>query len=310
MAFTPPTLASETIAKIGSFSLRNSMVMAWLAMILLITGVLILRKKGLKMIPRGFQNFVETIVEGLFNFFDSVTQDKKQTKRFFPIVATIFIFILTANWMGILPGVGSIGFYEKHEEAALVEEKTGEQTAGKIEIAEKLPKTTLKGEFTPEIKQNRDTEGPEESDESIAHEEEKLIFVPYFRSAYADVNMTLALAIISVIATQIFGILSLGFRNYAGKFFINPFKNFIGSFVGILELVSEFAKMISFSFRLFGNIFAGEILLMVISFLAPFLAPLPFYGLEIFVGLVQALVFSLLTLVFMKMAITSHHEEA
>lgn len=288
MDFTPPTLASETIAHIGSFSLRNSMVMAWLAMALLITVALILRKKGLKMVPRGFQNFAETIVEGLFNFFDSVTQDKKQTKKFFPIVATIFIFVLTSNWMGILPGVGSIGFYEKHqEETAAVEEKAVE------EATEKSPATASK-----------------ESDEKITHEEEKLIFVPYFRSAYADVNMTLALAIISVIATQIFGIFSLGFFKYAGKFFINPFKDFIGSFVGILELVSEFAKMVSFSFRLFGNIFAGEILLTVISFLAPFLAPLPFYGLEIFVGLVQALVFSLLTLVFMKMAVTSHHEEA
>lgn len=292
MAFTPPTLASETIAHIGSFSLRNSMVMAWLAMIVLITAALILRKRGLKMVPRGFQNVAETIVEGLFNFFDSVTQDRKQTKKFFPIVATIFIFILTSNWMGILPGVGSIGFYEKHEEETVITDSR---------------ETTAESK---EIKHNRDTEGPEESDKRITLEEEKPVFVPYFRSAYADVNMTLALAIISLIATQLFGIFQLGFFKYMGKFFVNPFKDFIGSFVGILELVSEFAKMVSFSFRLFGNIFAGEILLTVISFLAPFLAPLPFYGLELFVGLVQALVFSLLTLVFMKMAVTSHHEAA
>lgn len=254
MAFTPPTLASETIAHIGSFAIRNSMLMGWIAMLVLIVTVLILKKKGFKMVPRGLQNLVEMVIEGLFNFFNSVTQDSKQTRKFFPIVATIFIFIITSNWMGILPGVGTIGFYEHHE----------------------------------------------------GHE----IFVPFFRSGYADVNMTLALAIISVILTQIFGIASLGFFHYAGKFFVNPLKDPIGTFVGLLELVSELAKMISFSFRLFGNIFAGEVLLVVIGFLAPFLAPIPFYGLELFVGFVQALVFAVLTLVFMKMATTSHHEEA
>lgn len=273
MSFTPPTLASETIAHIGSFSIRNSMIMAWLAMLVLIIGVLILKRKGVKLVPRGFQNFVEVIIGGLFDFFNSVTQDEKQTRRFFPIVATIFIFVITSNWMGILPGVGSIGFYEKEHE---------------IE----------------EVNKNVHTETP--TSDEVGVEEE--IFVPYFRSGYADVNMTLALAIISVIVTQIFGIASLGFFHYAGKFFVNPLKDPIGFFVGLLELVSELAKLISFSFRLFGNIFAGEVLLVVIGFLAPFIAPIPFYGLELFVGFVQALVFSILTLVFMKMASTPHHE--
>lgn len=274
MAFTPPTLASETIAHIGSFSVRNSMVMGWLAMIVLIVVALVFKKRGGRLVPRGLQNAVEIFIEGLFNFFDSVTQNRNQTKRFFPIAATIFIFVLTSNWMGILPGVGTIGFYEKEhsaEEPAAIE-------------------TVLEEEHAVEA-------------------EEKEIFVPYFRSGYADVNMTLALAIISVIVTQIYGIKSLGFFKYWGKFFVNPLRDPIGFFVGILEFISEIAKMISFSFRLFGNIFAGEILLTVISFLVPFLAPLPFYGLELFVGLVQALVFSILTLVFMKMAVTSHHEE-
>lgn len=254
MSFTPPTLASETIAHIGSFSVRNSMLMGWIAMAVLIIGALVLKRKGIKLVPRGFQNFVEVIIGGLFDFFNTITQDEKQTRKFFPIVATIFIFVITSNWMGILPGVGSVGFFEEHE----------------------------------------------------GHE----IFVPYFRSGYADVNMTLALAIISVIATQIFGIISLGFFHYAGKFFVNPLRDPIGFFVGFLELISELAKMISFSFRLFGNIFAGEVLLVVIGFLAPFIAPVPFYGLELFVGFVQALVFALLTLVFMKMAVTSHSEVA
>lgn len=226
--------------------------MVWIAMLVLIIPALILKKRGLQLIPKGLQNFVETIIEGFLNFWTSITQDREQAKKFFPLVTTIFLFVITSNWLGIFPGVGPIGFHEVHE----------------------------------------------------GHP----VFIPLLRSGYADVNFTLALALISVIATQVYGIRSLGFFNYAGKFFKNPLKDPIGFFVGILELISEFAKIISFSFRLFGNIFAGEMLLVVIGFLVPFLAPLPFYGLEIFVGFVQALVFSLLTLVFLKMAVTSHAE--
>jgi len=133
------------------------------------------------------------------------------------------------------------------------------------------------------------------------------ILVPILRSTFADVNMTLALAAISVVACQFFGFAMLGMKGYGGKFFINPFKDPIGSFVGILELMSEVSKMISFTFRLFGNVFAGEVLLLVITFLVPYIAPMPFYGLEIFVGFIQALVFSFLTLVFLKIATTPHH---
>lgn len=254
MAFTPPPLASETIAHIGSFPLRNSMIMSWLAVLVLVIAALVFRKKGGKLIPRGFQNFVEAIVEGMFDFFTTITQSREQTKRFFPVIATIFIYVLFANWMGLLPGVGSIGIWEMEE----------------------------------------------------GHE----VFLPLLRSAYSDINLTLSIALISVFMTQVFGLMGLGFKHYAGKFFVNPFKDFIGSFVGLLELISEFAKVISFSFRLFGNVFAGEVLLAVIGFLLPFIAPLPFYGLELFVGFIQALVFSLLTAVFMKMAVTSHGDDS
>ncbi len=133
------------------------------------------------------------------------------------------------------------------------------------------------------------------------------ILVPLFRSAMSDLNFTLIMAIIAVFAIQVFGVMAIGLIKYAGKFFVNPFKNPIGSFIGILELFSEVAKMISFSFRLFGNIFAGEVLLTIVSFLAPYGAPLPFLFLEIFVGLVQALVFAMLTLVFIQIATVDHH---
>lgn len=249
--FAPPTLSSETIFHIGSFEVRNTLITSAMTILLLTIIGLILRRKKYAIIPGGFQNLVESIVGGLFDFFDSIVGDRKKTEKFFPIVATIFLFVIVSNWMGLFPGFGSIGIWHS--------------------------------------------------------EEGKQVLIPILRSTFADVNMTFALALISVTSCQILGFAMLGFKGYGGKFFVNPFKNPIGCFVGILELFSEFSKMISFSFRLFGNVFAGEVLLLVISFLVPIIAPLPFYGLEIFVGFIQALVFSFLTMVFLNLATTSHH---
>lgn len=143
------------------------------------------------------------------------------------------------------------------------------------------------------------------------HHGEKAL-IPFIRSLSADLNFTFVVAIFAMVSVQVMGIRFLGWKGYWGKFFVAPWKKpfIIGSFVGILEFISEFSKVLSFSFRLFGNIFAGEVLLAVIGFLAPFLAPLPFLFLELFVGFVQALVFSTLTIVFLNMATTGHeHEE-
>lgn len=131
-------------------------------------------------------------------------------------------------------------------------------------------------------------------------------FVPILRSTNTDLNTTLALALISVIAIQIFGIMAIGFGKYIKKY-IN-FSSPINFFVGLLEAISEAAKIISFAFRLFGNIFAGEVLLVVITFLIPYVLPVPFYGLELFVGFIQALVFAMLSLVFMTVATLDIHE--
>ncbi len=134
--------------------------------------------------------------------------------------------------------------------------------------------------------------------------EGKEILVPLFRSANSDLNTTLALAVVSVIATHIFGATALGFWKHLGKFvnFKLLFKNPIMFFVGILEVFGEISKIVSFSFRLFGNIFAGEVLLVVMGTIVAFVAPVPFYFLELFVGFIQALVFAMLTLVFLTMA--------
>jgi len=131
--------------------------------------------------------------------------------------------------------------------------------------------------------------------------------IPIFRTTHSDLNNTLILALTAVFFIQVFGVSTIGFFKYAHKFFVNPFKNPIGAFIGLLELISEVAKLISFSFRLFGNIFAGEVLLVIISFLLPYGAPLPFMLLELFVGLIQAVVFATLTLVFVKIATAEHH---
>lgn len=247
------SLASEKIFEVFGFPITNTLLMSWLAMaILIVFGFFVSRK--LKAVPRGAQNFIEMVIEFLLNLIDSVTHNRKQSIKFFPIIATIFIFVIVSNWLGLLPGVGTIGFSE-----------------------------TL-------------------------HNKE--VFVPLFRSTNSDLNNTLALAIISVVITQFFGIMAIGFFKYLKKFFVSPIKKpyVVGTFVGTLELISEVSKMISFSFRLFGNIFAGEVLLVVVSMIIPYVVPLPFMFLEIFVGFIQALVFAMLTLVFLKMAVTEHEE--
>jgi F-type H+-transporting ATPase subunit a len=132
-------------------------------------------------------------------------------------------------------------------------------------------------------------------------------FIPLFRSVNTDLNVTLALAIIAVIMIEIAGVAALGFWRYSSKFinFSSPL-NFV---VGIIELVSEVGRLISYSFRLFGNIFAGEVLLAVVGYFAPYIVPVPLMSFELFVGFIQAAVFALLTLFFIKLAITDAHAD-
>ena len=242
------SIKPEVIFHIGNFSVTNTLITAW-AVVILIIALSFLVYRGLKQIPGRKQAAAELIVEKLLGFMETVAGDTRTARRFFPIVATIFIFVLAANWVGILPGVGSIGFFEK----------IGEETE----------------------------------------------FAPLFRSAYSDLNMTIALALIAVTLSHFFGIISVGFWAHVKKF-INP-KSPIDFFTGILEIVSEFAKILSFSFRLFGNVFAGEVLLVIISFLVPYVVPTPFLVMELFVGLIQALIFSVLAMVAFSSFSKVHH---
>ena len=181
--------------------------------------------------------------------------------------------------MGVLPGIGSFGFYT-----------IAEVTEEEVKIAEEVG--LLPGEEAAQL------------EKKLEHEEKE--FLPFFRSANADLNTTLALAIIAVFAVQLFAVQKLGFFAQVGKY-INFRHGPIHFFVGLLELVGEFARVMSFSFRLFGNMFAGEVLLIIIMAILPFFAAfgaLPFFFLEYFVGFIQALVFAMLTLVFLKVATT------
>jgi F-type H+-transporting ATPase subunit a len=248
------SLAAEPIFHIGGFAITNSLLVSWVVVLLLVLLARMLGKRTAE-VPRGLQNVAESVIEVMLSFADSVTGDRKQSERFLPMVGAIFFFVLVSNWMGLLPGFGSIGRNEMHN----------------------------------------------------GH----IVLVPFFRAASADLNFTIALAIISVVAAQVYGMRTVGSLAYWGKFFVPPWKSpyVIGTFVGLLEFISEFAKIISFSFRLFGNVFAGEILLAVMAFLAPVLAPIPFFFLEIFVGVVQAMVFAMLSLVFFKIATETHGAE-
>lgn len=247
------SIAAEPIFHIGSFPVTNTLLVT-LAITCIIFFASLYLKKSLKKIPKGFQNIVEYVMEAFLNLIDSITQDKKQTERFFPLVMTIFIFVILSNWVEIVPGLGVFGLYHDH------------------------------GSF---FRSTTPT-------------------VPIIRSASADLNTTIALALISVFSVQFMGITAIGVVKYGKKFFISPFRQpyFIGTFVGILEIVGEISRIISYAFRLFGNIFAGEVLLIVMLNLVPYFVPLPFLFLEIFVGFVQALVFAMLTIVFLKMGVT------
>ncbi len=290
-----PVIPTTPIPILGfPFSITNTLIASWLSMIVLI-GFSFLATRNMKLVPSGLQNLAELMVETAFRFFEGIAG--KRTAKFFPWVMTIFLWVLLSNWMGLLPGFGSIGYlHEVHGDKAGYKAETLVQ-AGPIHLYS----------LTNEVVE------PGAQDEH-GHEEHGYALVPFLRSVSSDLSFTLALACISVLMTQIFGLQALGL-DYVNRFI--PFKSFwdllggkamkgMDLIVGPLELVSECAKIISFSFRLFGNVFAGEVLLGVMIFLVPHVIPLPFYGLEIFVGAMQAFVFGFLTLLFMTTA-TAHH---
>lgn len=295
------SISAETITYFAGVPISNSILASLIVTGLIIAFAIIAKKKldteNVYGRPSAFQNFCEMIVEGLYGFVNSVTHNKKKTQVFLPYIASFFIWILLNNWFGLLPGVGTIGITHEPEMAALPSIEVQAQ-GDEVEHSEEF-------EESAGIEESENAEESLEAGSEEAHAEEEKIFIPILRAGTADINTTFALAIISVVMTQVIGFKYLSF-GYLKKY-IN-FSNPIMFFVGFLELILEFAKIMSFAFRLFGNIFAGEVLLAVILFLLPVVAPMPFYGLEIFVGFIQALVFAMLTLVFFNMASVGHDE--
>jgi len=257
-------LYAVPLLDLGFFKITNSMVVTWIVAVLLIIFAQA-ATRNIKRIPSGIQNFWEWLVESLYNFLESIIGSDLVKKTFW-FFATIFILILAANWAGLIPGVGSVGW------------------------------------------------GVPGTDGKLHH-----LSRPLFRGVNADLNMTLAMAMIFFVCWTIWAFQANG----AGGFILHLFGPkgdttgalkvlMIAVFVlvGVLEVVSILFRPVSLSFRLFGNIFAGENMLESMAMLVPglgWLIPIPFYFMELMVGLVQALVFMLLTSVFTLLICT--HEE-
>ena len=264
-----PKLPAEGVFHLFGFPITNSIIAAWLTIVFLV-GISYAVTRRIKLIPSRWQSVLESVLGWLLSFCQSVAGEKNG-RRFFPVVTTIFLFVIVNAWLSLLPGFGSI----------MVTGAEGEP-------------------------------------------------VHLLRGANTDINMPLALALVSFAFVEYFGIRSRGGFGYlskfinVGRFFSSTgqlfrgrlkvglsgmFTGVIGIFVGMLEALSELVRIVSFTFRLFGNMTAGEILLLIVVFLAPWVLALPFYGLELLVGFVQALIFGGLTLVFLTIAVASHEAE-
>ena len=280
-------LAAETLFHLGPIPVTNSMLTMFAVMaLILLAGAVIARRA--QTIPHSrAQGVVELIVEFLLGLVEG-TAGRRAGRRIFPLVAGIFIFILFANYSGLLPGVGTIGYW--HEE----EHETAAQEAG--EGAEAV---------------DVDVEGAHEpvaEDVAAGEEAHDRVLVPFLRAPNADLNMTLAMALLTFTVVQVAGVGAHGIlgrvKHMADPWWIFP-----------LELIQEFARIVSLSFRLFGNIFAGEVLLAVMYALAnaikiavvPLAIPVIFLFLEVLFGTIQALVFALLTLIYITLATSGGH---
>ena len=274
-----------TLPVIGDFYLTNTLVALFIVMILVFILALSFKRATAKgaLVLKGIPGALEAMLEMLFNMTQSTAG--KWAWTIFPWFATITIMVLIANWMELLPGVDSIGFLHLAHEGGYAVQELG---AGIATIVQ------------PEVA------------------EHGYHLVPFVRVVSTDLNFTVALALTAVIAVQVIGIRAQGMAYFTKfwnvkTFFSKPIFGVIDWGVGLLELISEFSKVLSFAFRLFGNIFAGSVLLFVMGSLLGAIAIMPsiFYMLEFFVGAIQAIVFGLLTMTFMAQATMGHgaHEE-
>jgi F-type H+-transporting ATPase subunit a len=261
-------LPAEPVFHVGHFSITNTLIASWFTIAVLV-GVSIFLTRKMKLIPGKRQGLAEVVVEGLLDFVEGIA-GKKHARMLFTGVATIFIYVISNAYLALLPFFGTIGIHGHGGEFAAI-----------------------------------------------------------FRAANTDVNVPLSIALMSFFFVESWGMRAIGVSHYLGEFinvrqflqglkelFTGKFKTgpmnivfgFINLFVGVLEIFSHLTRMLSFTFRLFGNMTAGEILILVSCFLIPLVFTIPFYGLELLIGMIQALIFSGLTLVFGTIAISPHEE--
>jgi F-type H+-transporting ATPase subunit a len=290
------SLAAEKIFGIGPLNVTNSMITMFIvigALTLFFSFATSKLRSGNRAAqlaaPRGAQNFAESVVELVLDLVEK-TAGKRLGRTIFPLIATLFIFVLSANYSGLIPGVGTIGLCQEPHHATQASPLTASilsTTASDISLAAE------EGKASPGC--------------SVAGQ----VLYPFFRSPNADLNMTIAMALVAITTVQVLAVRSHGLGHYLKEFIAPP--------IPFLHVIGELSRIISLSARLFGNIFGGEVLLAVIIALTlPLLLgvagviPAIFYGLEVFFGLIQALLFSLLTLIYISVAAAGHgdhHDE-
>jgi F-type H+-transporting ATPase subunit a len=269
-----------TLPVIGDFYLTNTLVAMLIMDIVILLVALIVRNGSRKngLIPKGLAGGFEMLLEVLYNLTESTAG--KWAKKIFPWFATIMIVVLFANLIKLIPGFETIGLLHPSEHG--------------------YASQSLGGNWYTVLNQKVETGGS--------------LVTPFARALSTDLNFTAALALISVLMTQVIGIQAQGFH-YFGKFFNTrtifkkPFFGFMDFLVGLLETISEFSKILSFAFRLFGNMFAGMVLMALIGVMIPIFVPSMIMMFELFIGLIQAFVFGMLTMVFMAQATQGHGTE-
>jgi F-type H+-transporting ATPase subunit a len=266
---------------IGDFYLVNTLTSLLLVDIIILLLALSVRKaiKGGALVPTGVTAAFEMMAEFLYNMTE--TSAGKHAKKIFPWFASIMVFVFVANITKLIPGFETIGLMHHSEEG--------------YEITNLAANWAI---LTP-----------------VKATGEGFMVTPFFRGVSTDLNFTLALALISVIMVQVVGVQTQGLRYFTKFFntttlFKKPAFGFIDFAVGFLELISEFAKILSFTFRLFGVMFSGTVLVALMGSMLPVFGPSMIYMFELFMGLIQAFVFGMLTMVFMVQATQGHGDHA
>lgn len=330
----PGEVVWEDFLGIDGLTITNTLIGTLLADVLLLVFAFGAVRR-MQLVPGRWQGLFEVITDALYGL--AKTSAGHNARKIFPLMATIFLFLLVGNWVKLVPGAESIGLmhcahegvngYQRNgiildvDQALYAGERATEadyeacyaKEHGVAHAEEAASGEEGSGEPGAAVEGGEISAGDEEAAATEGVRDDLYAVTPFVRGMATDLNLTLALGLVAFVAIQYFGVSALGLH-YFTKFINTPALENMGRrpmgamdfVVGLLELVLEFAKIISFGFRLFGNLFAGGVLLFVMSFLVSMLVPAAVYVLELFVGLIQAFVFSMLLLIFSATAMHGH----